>query len=123
VNIVLWVLQVLLALAFGLAGLAKTFQPKEKLVDKMTWVEDYSPTQVKIVGVVELLAAIGLILPALTGIAPVLTPLAAAGLVIVMVLAALVHVKRKEYSGIIVNVVLAVLALVIAWGRFGPYGL
>jgi predicted PurR-regulated permease PerM len=71
----------------------------------------------------ELLGAVGLILPAMTGIAPILTPLAAAGLAVMMLLAALTHVRRKEPSGIALTVVLLALAVVIAWGRFGPYSL
>ncbi|WP_326641060.1 DoxX family protein [Streptosporangium sp. NBC_01755] len=64
---------------------------------------------------------IGLILPALTGVLPVLTPLAAAGLVVTMIGAIIVHVRRKEYSALVMNLVLLVLAAFVAWGRFGPY--
>jgi uncharacterized membrane protein YphA (DoxX/SURF4 family) len=71
----------------------------------------------------ELLGAAGLILPAVTGIAPILTPLAAAGLAVMMLLAALTHARRKELCGIALTVVLFALAVVIAWGRFGPYSL
>jgi hypothetical protein len=62
-----------------------------------------------------------LILPAATGIAPKLTPLAATGLVVLMVLAAITHARRKEPSAIAFNAVLLVPAAVVAWGRFGPY--
>ncbi|MEV8634146.1 DoxX family protein [Streptosporangium sp. NPDC051023] len=120
-NVFLWVLQILLAAAFGMAGVMKATQPKDGLAPRLPWVEDFSPVQVRLIGVVELLGALGLILPALTGIAPILTPLAATGLAIIMVGAAAVHVRRKEYSGIVVNLVLLVLTAVIAWGRFGPY--
>jgi hypothetical protein len=84
-------------------------------------VEDFSPATVRFIGIVELAAALGLILPAVTGIAPILTPLAATGLAVVMVLAAITHVRRKEPSGIAVNAVLFALAVFVAWGRFGPY--
>jgi hypothetical protein len=87
----------------------------------MPWVEDFSAGTVKLIGVVELLAALGLILPAATGIATVLTPLAASGLAVVMVLATITHLRRKEPKVIPVNLVLLVVAVVIAWGRFGPY--
>ncbi|HET7802538.1 MAG TPA: DoxX family protein [Humibacillus xanthopallidus] len=120
-NVVLWIIQGVLAAAFLAAGIMKSTQPKAKLQEKLPWVEDFSQGTVRLIGVVEILAAIGLVLPALTGIAPILTPLAATGLVIVMVLAAGVHVRRKEYSGVVVNAVLLVLAALVAWGRFGPY--
>ena len=122
-NVVLWILQAVLAVAFAMAGLMKLTQPKEKLLGRLPWVEDFSPATVKLIGAAELAAAVGLILPAATRIAPVLTPLAATGLVVLMVLAAIAHSRRKEPSGIAVNAVLAVLAAVVAWGRFGPYGL
>ncbi|MEW1841829.1 DoxX family protein [Nonomuraea angiospora] len=121
-NVVLWIIAGLLALAFAGAGLMKLSQPKEKLAASgLAWTEDFSAGAVKGIGALELLAAIGLILPAALGIVPVLTPLAAAGLVIVMIGAAVVHARRKEYQGIAINAVLLVLAAVVAWGRFGPY--
>jgi hypothetical protein len=64
-----------------------------------------------------------MILPALTGITPVLTPLAATGIAVIMILAIVVHARRKEPSGIVANVVLLVPAALVAWGRFGPYAL
>jgi uncharacterized membrane protein YphA (DoxX/SURF4 family) len=121
VNVVLWIIAALLAVAFGAAGLMKLTQPKEKLAPKMAYVEDFSGGAVKAIGAVEILAALGLVLPAVTGIAPVLVPLAALGLVVVMIGAAVVHARRGENQLIVPNVVLLVLAAVVAWGRFGPY--
>ncbi|GAA2394764.1 DoxX family protein [Nonomuraea africana] len=120
-NVFLWVLQAVLAAAFGLLGVMKSTQPKDKLRPMLPWVADFTPAQVRLIGVVELLAALGLILPAVTGIAPILTPLAATGLAVTMLGAAAVHARRKEPSAIAVNVVLLALAAVVAWGRFGPY--
>ena len=121
-NIVLWIIAGLLAAAFAAAGVMKLSQPKEKLAASgLAWTEDYSPGMVKLIGALELLAAVGLILPALLGIAPALLPLAATGLVLTMIGAAVVHARRKEFSGIGVNVVLLILAAVVAWGRFDPY--
>ncbi len=122
-NVFLWVLQIALAVMFALGGVMKAAQPKEKLAAKLPWVEDFSPNTVRFIGVVELLAAIGLIVPAATEIAPVLTPLAATGLAVVMVLAANTHRRRGELTAIPVNAVLFVAAVVVAWGRFGPYSL
>src|SRR3712207_8853739 len=120
-NVVLWVLAGLLAAVFLLAGLAKITQPREKLATNMGWVEDFSPGTVKLIGVLEVLAAVGLILPAVLDIVPVLVPLAALGLIALMIGAALTHARRKETPLIGVNVVLLLLAAVVAWGRFGPY--
>ena len=75
----------------------------------------------RLIGVIELLAALGLIVPAVTGIATVLTPLAATGLAVVMLLAAFAHARRREPGAIVLNVVLLVLAAIVAWWRFGPY--
>jgi uncharacterized membrane protein YphA (DoxX/SURF4 family) len=120
-NIVLWIIAGLLALAFLGAGLTKLTQPKEKLKDRMTWTRHASAGQVKAIGALEVLAAIGLILPAALGIAPVFVPLAALGLVLLMVGAAIVHARMGEPQGIVTAVVLAVLAAIVVWGRFGPY--
>ncbi|MEU8384263.1 DoxX family protein [Streptosporangium sp. NPDC048865] len=120
-NIALWVVQGLLAAAFFLAGLIKATRPRTSLSGQMPWVEDFSDGQVKIIGILEVLAGLGLILPAVTGILPILTPIAATGLVITMIAAIFVHLRRKEYPGIVVNVVLLALAAFVAWGRFGPY--
>jgi uncharacterized membrane protein len=120
-NIFLWILQGLLAAMFVMAGVMKTTQPKEKLAPRLPWVEDFSATTVRFIGAMELLGALGLILPAITGIAPVLTPLAATGLAIIMVLAAATHARRKEPSNIAFTAVVLVLAAIVAWGRFGPY--
>lgn len=120
-NVFLWVLQALLAAMFAMAGLMKTLQPIEKLAGSMPYAMDLSPSTVRFIGAAELAAALGLILPAVTGIATVLTPLAATGLAVVMVLAAGFHYRRGEYSAIAFNAVLLALAVITAWGRFGPY--
>ncbi|WP_048552824.1 DoxX family protein [Nostocoides japonicum] len=119
-NIALWVVAALLAVAFLMAGSMKVSRSKEKLASSMGWVEDFSAGTVKFIGVMEILGAVGLILPAATGIATVLTPLAATGLAVTMVLAAIVHVRRGETSNIGVNIVLLLLALFVAVMRFGP---
>jgi uncharacterized membrane protein len=120
-NVFLWILQAVLALMFAMAGVLKATQPKDKLVTRLPWVADFSQGTVRFIGIAELAGALGLILPAATGIAPVLTPLAAAGLAVIMVLAAITHARRKEPGAIAFNAALFVVAVVIAWGRFGPY--
>ncbi|MGW0436238.1 DoxX family protein [Micromonospora sp. NPDC003197] len=121
-EIVLWIIAGLLAVAFLFAGANKVLQPKEKLLASgMHWVEGTNPGLVKLLGGLEVLAAIGLILPAILDIAPVLVPLAALGLVVVMIGAIVVHARRKEVQSVVMNIVLLVLAAVVVWGRFGPY--
>ncbi|MFI9105896.1 DoxX family protein [Streptomyces fildesensis] len=121
-NTVLWVLQGVLAAAFLASGLTKVSRPKEKLADKMGFVNDYSAGMVTFIGAVEVLGAIGLILPAATDIAPILTPIAATGLAVTMAGAANYHLRKKDAAKeLLPSVVLLVLAAVIAWGRFGPY--
>lgn len=113
---VLWIIQILVALGFGLAGLGKVLQSKEKLLSRMAWVNDFSQSQVRMIGLLEVLGALGVILPAATGILPWLTPVAAAGLVLVMVGAMLTHIRRKEYPIVPVNLVLLILAALVVIG-------
>jgi uncharacterized membrane protein YphA (DoxX/SURF4 family) len=122
-DVVIWVLQVLLALAFLAAGLTKLSQPRQKLASTMGWVEDFSDPGVRAIGALEVLGALGLLLPAFTGVATVLVPLAAVGLALLMVGAAATHRRRGELPMIGINTVLLVLAAVVAWARFGPYSL
>jgi uncharacterized membrane protein YphA (DoxX/SURF4 family) len=124
-NIALWVVAGLLALAFVGAGAMKLSQPKEKLqASGMGWTEDFSATGVKLIGTAEVLGAIGLILPPLVNIAPVLAPIAAVGLAVTMVGAAIVHVRRGESKALGAPVVLFLLAAFVAYGRFFlvPFG-
>ena len=120
-NITLWIIAGILAAAFAAAGLMKLAQPKAKLAEAgMPWTEDFSDGQVKMIGALEVLGAIGLILPAALDIAPILTPIAAAGLALLMVGAAITHVRRGEQNMVPVNLVLAALAAFVAVMRFGP---
>jgi len=113
----LWVVQILLALAFGMAGFGKLAQTKEALQPRMAFVEDFSQNTIRIIGALEVAAAIGLILPMLLDILPVLTPLAAIGLILTMLGAAYTHYRRKEFPMIGMNFVLLALAAFVAYGR------
>ena len=113
----LWVVQVLLAVAFGMSGLMKLSTPIADLAAQMAWVGSVPPMLVRFIGAAELAGAIGLILPALTRIQPRLTALAAVGLIVVMVLASVVHATRGEFGMLPVTVVLGALAAFVAWGR------
>lgn len=104
-----WIVSGLVALVFLAAGTMKLARPKEALAASgLAWTEDFTEPTVKAIGAAEVLGAIGIVLPALTGIAPILSPIAASALALVMVGAILVHVRRKENPT--VNVVLLLLA-------------
>ncbi|MER6945975.1 DoxX family protein [Nonomuraea sp. NPDC000554] len=120
-NVLLWILQAVLAAMFAAVGVLTSALSKEKLEPRLPWTADFSAGTVRFIGLAELAGALALVLPAVTGIAPILTPLAATGLALMMVLAALTHLRRKEPAAIVLNVVLFFAAAVIAWGRFGPY--
>ena len=116
-NIVLWVLQVLLGGMFIMAGVMKAFS-YERAKASLPWVKDVPRGLVTFIGIAELLGGLGLLLPAITGILPWLTPLAAAGLALIMLLAMGFHASRREWSAIGINVVLFILAAFVAYGRF-----
>src|SRR5258707_8371539 len=105
-NIFLWIVQILLGAGFLLAGAMKARQPKEKFAGNMNWVTRRWATPVKFIGVMEILGGLGLILPWATGIATILTPLAAVGIALIMVLAIADHVRAKEYNALPINLVL-----------------
>ncbi|MWA07971.1 DoxX family protein [Streptomyces sp. BA2] len=121
-NIALWIVAVVLGAASLAGGAMKLLQPTEKLAAAgFGWVEDFDPRGVKAIGALEVLAGVGLILPAVLDVAPVLVPSAAAGMVLLMVGAAITHSRRQEAQAIVVNVVLLLVAGFVAWGRFGPH--
>lgn len=117
----LWVLQAFLAVTFLAAGLIKLVRSREQLRPQFGWVENVPAGLVKLIGAIEVVGAVGLVLPALLHIAVVLTPLAAAGLVIVMIGAVVTHLRRSEFTGLVPALVLGILAAIVAVLRFGPY--
>jgi uncharacterized membrane protein YphA (DoxX/SURF4 family) len=118
VTAFLWILQILLALVFLGVGLAKLVRPGPRLESTMPWTRDFPAPVVRTIGTLEVLAAVGLIVPEATGIAPVLTPLAALGLVALMIGAILTHLRRREFPYAAGALVLLVLAATVAIGRF-----
>jgi uncharacterized membrane protein YhfC len=121
-NVTLWAIAGLLAAVFLASGAMKLVQSKERLVaSSMPALAAFSGGGIKAIGALEVLAAAGLILPAVSDIAPVLVPLAAVGSALLMVGASIVHLRRHEAKGIATTVVLLALAVLVAWGRFGPY--
>jgi uncharacterized membrane protein YphA (DoxX/SURF4 family) len=121
VDIALWVAAIILATVFAIAGGLKVAVPRQRLRPLMGWVEYASDLPVKALGVAEVAGAVAIVLPGLIGVATVLTPIAAVGLAIVMVGAAIVHLCLDESGKVPQTVVLFVLAVFVAWGRFGQY--
>lgn len=117
-NLALWIVAGLLAAMFLTAGVVKIAAPKERLETTiMVWSKDWTRPQLQALGAVEILGAVGLILPRALHIVPGLTPVAAFGCAIVMIGAAVTHARMKDYKGIGMPVVLLILAAVVAVGR------
>ena len=121
-NLMLWIITGLLAVVYLGAGLGKLIVPKEKLAafPGGGWINDFSAGAVKGIGALEVLAAMGLILPALFDIVPVLVPLAALGLVLLMAGAVITRIRRHEAKPMVADLAYLALAAFVAWGRFGP---
>lgn len=115
-HIGLWIAQGLLAAAFGMAGIMKLTMSTEELLAKgMGFVREYGVGTIRFIGISEVLGALGLILPAALRIKPILTPMSAVGIAIIMVLATSYHISHSE--PFITTIVLLALALFVAWGR------
>lgn len=120
-NVFLWILQILLGGMMLMAGAMKLMQGKAKLAEdpRMGWVEDYADSTVRGVGAAEVAAGLGLIFPWWFDIAPILTPLAALGVIAIQVGAIITHQRRGEAQMLAMNGAIAVVALIVAIGRFG----
>lgn len=116
-HFTLWGVQALFGVMFLMAGLMKSTKPIADLAAQMVWPGDVPEAMVRFIGVSELLGGLGLILPAATRIKPFLTPLAAGGLALVMLLAAGFHASRGEFPAIAINVVMGSMMAFVAWGR------
>lgn len=113
----LWVAQLLLAAAYVFFGSMKATQPLDQLAMMMTWIPSFPPAFVRTLGVIEVLGAIGLIVPALTRIRPRLTVIAALCILVHQLCAVALHVSKGEYGVLGLNFVLIALATFIFWGR------
>jgi len=122
-NLALWIGAGLLAAVALTGGASKAFVPKDRLaaVRGGGWTADHGAGFVKALGVLELLAVAGLILPAAVKIAPVLVPVTAVCWVLLMVGAMVTHGRRGEAPLVLLNLTYLALAVFIAWGRFGPW--
>ncbi|WP_225801060.1 DoxX family protein [Streptomyces sp. NK15101] len=121
-DLALWIVAGLMAFVC-LVGSAKMFLPRERMAAlgaSAQWVLEFSPGALRAIGAVELLAAVGLVLPAVLGIAPVLVPVTATGLVLLFVGALATRLRRGERATIAGDAIYLGLCLFLAWGRFGP---
>jgi putative oxidoreductase len=117
-NIALWIAQSILALLFLMSGTMKSTIPMGQLYVSLNWTKDVPMGLVRFIGVFELLIALGLLLPSLLRIIPVLTPVAASALILIMILAIIFHISRGEANIIGMHIAFIILASFIAWGRF-----
>jgi DoxX-like family len=121
---VLWIVQGVLAAIFLITGGIKLTQPREKMAaGPMRWAADVTDGRFRLIGLLEVLGAAGLILPAALDIAPGLTPLAATGLALTMVGGALTHLRLGEKDRIAVPLIVLLLTCLVAIERFGPHSL
>ena len=122
-NLVLWIVAGLLA-AVLLISSVKIFVPRERLASMggaaAQWILDFSPTALKVIGTLEILAAMGLILPAVLDIAPILVPVTATCVAVLFVGAVIMRLRRGEKLTIIPDLIYFAMAVFVAWGRFGP---
>lgn len=117
-NALLWALQVLLAVVFTASGLSKISQPRDRLIAiGQTGVAPFPMPVVRFTAFCELLGAIGILVPGLLGVAPYLTPLAAAGFAIVMVGAISSHAYLREPRNVALTTLILVAAIIVAVGR------
>lgn len=121
-NVALWIVTGLLAGVALLGGLTKTFVPKEKLAAQYgaEWTANASSGFIRTLGLLEILAAVGLILPAVVDVAPVMVPITAVSWVLLMIGAMITHGRLGQFAFMLLNAVYLGLAVFIAWGRFGP---
>ncbi|SHJ19043.1 DoxX-like family protein [Mesonia phycicola] len=117
-NITLYIAQGLLGFIFLMAGIMKVTKNKETLREKLgDWTDNYSENKLKLIGLLEILGAIGIVLPIFIGALAILVPIAAIGISMIMIGALMIHLKRKEKDKVVVNLILLLLALFIVLGR------
>jgi hypothetical protein len=122
-NVALWIVAGLLAAVFVVASTTKMFVPREKIMvagAAAQWVQDFSPAALRAIGAVEVLGAVGLILPAALDIAPVLVPVAAVGAALLFASAVTMRLRRGERVTIVPDLIYLAMAVFVAVGRFGP---
>ena len=121
-DTILWIAQVVLAVLFLLFGVTHLMR-RDTMRERVPWMWAVPREALAVIGLLEILAAIGLVLPAMTRIQPWLTPLAALCLAVLMVFAIVFHIRRSEMPNIVLNAILGLLAAFVAWGRYIAYPL
>lgn len=117
-NILLWIAQILLSASLIWAACLKLFQPIAQLQTMWPWTGEVSLQLVRFTGIIDLLGALGVLLPALFRFKAILTPIAATGIVLLMISAGIFHVCRGEASQVWFNAVFGAIAAFVAYGRF-----
>jgi hypothetical protein len=121
-NLALWIVTGLLA-AVLLVSTSKMFVPREKIASvgaAAEWILDFSPRALRAIGILELLAVTGLILPAVLDIAPGIVPVTAVCVALLFTGAVIMRLRRGEKATVVPDVIYLVMATFVAWGRFGP---
>ncbi len=124
-NTLLWTMAIVLALAFTIGGLTQILIPKERYREVTTawrWADDFTAPQLKTIGTIKTVGALGLVLPA--AVVPVLVPLAASGLMLFMAGAGTTRFRRGEYGAMVGDLLFLSAFAFLAWGRFAlePFG-
>ncbi|RII13456.1 hypothetical protein DSC45_24190 [Streptomyces sp. YIM 130001] len=121
-NLTLWIGTGVLAFIALAGGVSKAFLPKEKLSahEGGRWTRETSPLFIRVLGVLEILAAVGLVLPAVLDVAPVMVPVTAVCWVLLMLGAIVTHGKLGQSKLVALTSVYLLIAVFVAWGRFGP---
>ena len=117
-NTTLWIIQGILATVFAASGLIIMFLPKEKLATKLSWVKEFPDWLRYFICSSKITGAIGLILPIYLNILPILTPIAAFGIAMIMILAMGYHLRKKEYKDLPATIIFLCLSLFVAFHRF-----
>lgn len=118
INIALWAAQIFLALVFLITGGIKLLLPLENLYSLIPWTKDVNSIPIRLIGLSEILGSIGLIVPSLLRIKPQLTSWAAVGVAFTMLVAIFFNISLGETSVIGINIILFLIAIFVAWGRF-----
>lgn len=117
-NTAIWIVQGLLAAFFTMPAFTKLTSSQEKLIEKKMLEPSGSHLTVRGIGMLELLGIFGIILPQLTGILPILTPMAAVGFALIMLVAFMIHLKRKDYKILPLLITVFALSVIVAYFRF-----